>query len=295
MATPTDQMLLDRIEALVRRRTETDRRMSYAWMIIPILPLAAGIAIVSSFLGILVSTLPKLSTISQTNAQNTLTPVVGGLLALYGFAVIVFFGVLFLGAVSFYYMIDRRNRHFSRQQLLFSTLHKYLSTKAPQSQSVAQVGFLAEDSSSQEGSRPAGLWALLFMFVTPIIGLILSYCLTQDLHKHDQLQSKFQAALPPALAEVGYGQQNLPAYKARGGDPVLFIILSAITGGLFWVYWYFTLLRDYNGHFADQARFEDQLLSVLVPPKVEKPCGTCGGAVPSGAKFCPNCGRAQTA
>jgi len=288
-------MLLDRIEALVRRRTETDRRMSYAWMIIPILPLAAGIAIVSSFLGILVSTLPKLSTISQTNAQNTLTPVVGGLLALYGFAVIVFFGVLFLGAVSFYYMIDRRNRHFSRQQLLFSTLHKYLSTKAPQSQSVAQVGFLAEDSSSQEGSRPAGLWTLLFMFVTPIIGLILSYCLTQDLHKHDQLQSKFQAALPPALAEVGYGQQNLPAYKARGGDPVLFIILSVITGGLFWVYWYFTLLRDYNGHFADQARFEDQLLSVLVPPKVEKPCGTCGGAVPSGAKFCPNCGRAQTA
>ena len=294
MATPTDPML-ERIEALIRRRTETDRRMSYIWMIIPILPLAAGIAIVSGFVGILVSTIPRISNITQGNAQSILTPIFGGLLALYGLAVIVFFGVLFLGAVSFYYMIDRRNRHFSRQQLLFSTLHQYLASKVPQSESVTQLGFLAEDSSHQESPRPAGLWALLFMFVNLIIGLILSYCLTQDLHKHDELQSKFQAALPPALAEAGYAQPNLPAYKPRGGDPVLFLILSAITGGLFWVYWYYTLLRDYNAHFADQARFEDQLLGILAPPHVTKPCGTCGGAVPNGAKFCPNCGKAYTA
>jgi uncharacterized membrane protein len=245
--------MLERIGTLVRRRRETDRRMSYGWMIIPILPLAAAVAIASSFVGILVSTLPKISNISQTTAQSTLTPVVGGLVALYGSAILIYFGVLFLGAVSFYYMIDRRNRHFSRQQLLFSTLHQYLAFKAPQSGNVMQVGYLAEDSSNEERSRSAGLWALLFMFVTPVTGLILSYCLTQDLRKHDELQSKFQAALPQSLTEAGYEQPNFAPYKPRGGDPVLFIILSAITGGLFWVYWYYTLLRDYNGHFADQA------------------------------------------
>ena len=291
----SNEPALERIETLIHRRTESDRRMGYGWMIVPLLPLAAVITIASSFVGILISILPKLSNLSQANTQSTLAPFASGIFALYGIAVILYFGVLFFGALSFYYMVERRNRHFARQQLLFSTIHNYLTSKRPESANAAHLGYIAEDSESQERPRSAGLWSLLYLFVTPIVGLILSYCLTQDIRKHDELQAKFQSTLVPSLSDASLQPPNFAPYKSRGGDPVLFVILSAVTGGLFWIYWYYTLLRDYNGHFADQARFEDQLLQLLKPPQATVTCGTCGGAVPTGAKFCPHCGRQQSA
>ena len=285
---------LGRIESLVRLRTETDRRMGYTWMTIPLLPPAAAIVIGAGFLGFLVSILPKIGTLSQpTTAPSAIEPYVGGLLGLWGVAAIVLFAVLFFGALSFYYLMERRNRHFGRQQLLFSTIHRYLASSRPASETIAQLGYLSDDSTYAEGPRPAGLWALLVLFVTPIVGLIASYSLTQDLRKHDELQSRFQAALAPSLVEAGFQDPNFPSYKSRHRDPLLFIILTAITGGLFWIYWYYTLLKDYNDHFADQAKFEDQILKSLIPTPTQRTCGTCGGVVPAIAKFCPHCGSQQ--
>jgi hypothetical protein len=264
-------------------------------MIVPLLPLAAAVAIGAILAGIIGSVVGRIGNLTQpATTQSALEPVAGGILAIYGLAAIVFLGVSFLGALSFYYLMDRRNRHLTRQQLLFSTLHRYLNSKVPASANVAQLGYLSEDCTYEERARPAGLWALLFMFLTPIVSLIASYSLTQDMRKHDDLQSKYQAALTPSLVDAGFPQPNFPPYNSRKRDPVLFIILYAITGGFFWIYWYYTLLKDYNEHFEDQAKFEDQVLSLIIPPQTEKKCGTCGGAVPSAARFCPNCGRQQT-
>ena len=158
---------------------------------------------------------------------------------------------------------------------------------------MSQLGDLAEDLRYSEQSRPAGLWALLFMFVTPITGLIASYDLTQDLRKHEELQAKYQSALTTSLVDAGFQKTDLPPSNIHQRDPLLYLILSAITGGLFWIYWYYTLLKDYNDHFAEQARFEDKILSTLSPPQPLKACEVCGGAVPANAKFCPNCGKPQ--
>ena len=286
---------LHRIESLVRRRTETDRRMGYIWMIIPLLPLIGAVAIGGIFLGMLVSILARIGNFSQpTTAQSAIEPIVGGLVALYGVGVIVYLAVLLFGALSFYYMIDRRNRHFSRQQLLFSTIHAYLASKGPASDNIAQLGYLSEDSIHTETARPAGIWALLFIFITPIVVLIASFNLTHDMRKHDDLQSKYQAALATSLVEFGLQEPNFPAYKSHSRDTALFIILTAITGGLFWIYWYYTLLKDYNEHFTDQAKFEDRILKTLIPAPPERTCGTCGGRVPAVARFCPNCGSQQS-
>jgi hypothetical protein len=268
--------------------------MGYAWMVVPLLPVAAFAAIAVTFVETTISILPKLSNLSEpTTTPRAIEPILGGLLALYGFGLLVSFAVLFLGALSVYFLIDRRNRHFARQQLLFSALRRYLASKAPSSQSVLQLGFLSEDLAYEEKTRPAGLWAVLFLFFTPITCLIVSYNLTHDMRKHDELQSKYQAAVIPALVDAGFQQPALPGYSSRNRDPVLFIILTAITGGLFWIFWFYTLLLDYNEHFADQAKFEDQILSVLKPSVTQRPCGSCGGAVPPGARFCPSCGKQQ--
>ncbi len=294
MASHIDPALL-RIEELVRRRTSTDRRMGNIWMIIPILPALAAIVIGASLIGVLVSVLPRISSFTQPqNTQNAITPIVGEVFALYGLAITLFYVVLLFGALAFYFMIDRRNRHFGRQQLLFSTLQRYLLTKAPASEHISRLGQLTEDSAYGERDRPAGLWAVLFLFVTPIVGLLAAYNLTQDLSRHDDLQSSYQVTLANAFSDAGVQPPTFSPYRFHKRDPFLFIILSAITAGLFWVYWFYTLLNDYNEHFSDQSKFEDQILNSLLPQEATKPCGTCGATVPRSARFCPSCGRAQT-
>lgn len=287
--------LLHRIESLSRLRSETDRRMGYIWMIVPLLPLAAAVAIGSSFVGVLVSIVPKMSNLSQATTPTAMEPVLGGIAALYFVGVIAFFAVVFFGALSFYYLIDRRNRHFARQQLLFSTIHRYLASKVPASENISQLGYLSEDSTFVEGMRPAGIWSILFLFLMPIVGLIASYNLTIDMRKHDELQLKYQVALASSLVEAGFQEPNFLPYKSRNRDPLLFIILTAITGGLFWIYWYYTLLEDYNDHFGEQANFEEQILKTIIPTPTKRTCGTCGGTVPPNAKFCPSCGTQQAA
>jgi positive regulator of sigma E activity len=264
-------------------------------MLVPLLPILGAILIGATIVGVIASAVTKLGTAPQwSTPQSTLTPIMADIVAVYGLAVVVFFGVMFFGALSYYYLIDRRNRHFARQQLLFASLQRYVATKSTKTDNVSQLSDLSEDFAYEEQPRPAGLWALLFMFVTPLVGLIASYNLTQDMRKHDELQFKYQTALTLSLVDAGFQRPDLPKYNARKRDPVLFLVLSAITGGLFWVYWFYTLLKDYNDHFADQARFEDRILSILAPPQEQRTCGQCGGSIPTTAKFCPNCGRQQT-
>jgi len=191
-------------------------------------------------------------------------------------------------------LIDRRNRHFGRQQLLFSALQGYFAAKVPASENISRLGQLSADSVYAERDRPAGLWALLFLLLNPIVGLVAAYNLTQDLNRHDELQSNYQVTLVNAFSDASVQPPSFSSYKFHKRDPFLFLVLSAITAGFFWIYWFYTLLKDYNEHFSDQSKFEDQLLNSLIPQEASKPCGVCGATVPRNARFCPYCGKAQT-
>ena len=264
-------------------------------MIVPLLPPIAVIAVAAAFVGMIVSIIPRISSISQqTPTPSAIEPVVGGILAIYGLCILAFLFVVFFGALGIYFMIDRRNRHFIRQQLLFSTIGRYLASKVPRSENISQLNYLTEDSVYAEQPKSAGIWALLYLFITAITALVISYSLTQDMRKHDELQSRYQALLAPSLVEAGFQEPNFKPYKSHNRDSALFIILTAITGGLFWIYWYYILLKDYNDHFAEQAKFEEQILKTLLPAQSPRACRTCGGNMPSTAKFCPNCGSKQT-
>ena len=275
------------------RRSITDRRMGYAWMIVPILPIVLATAVGAAVFGVVISAISKMGTIPQPqNAQSALTPVMAGVFAVYGLSIFGFFIVLLFGAAAFYFMVDRRNQHFARQQLLFSSLHSYLlgSAKTGSSNSISRLRYFSDDSVFGERHRPAGVWAILFLFVAPIAGLALPYDLTRDLSFHEELQIKYQTTLVDALREAGYQPPTFPPSKLHKREPLFFVILSAITAGLFWIYWFYTLLKDFNDHFADQARFEDQILLLLRPPLPAKACKNCGGSVPGNARFCPSCG-----
>jgi hypothetical protein len=149
---------------------------------------------------------------------------------------------------------------------------------------------LSDDSMFEEQDRPAGLWAILSLFAAPIVGLIVAYDLTQDMRRHEDRQAVYLQILPLALREAGVTPPSFAPLRPHNRDPIVYVVLTAITAGLFWVYWFYTLLKDYNEHFADQAVFEDTLLACLRPATT---CAACGGSVPQDAKFCPLCGTAQ--
>jgi RsiW-degrading membrane proteinase PrsW (M82 family) len=244
-------------------------------------------------LGIVVSAVSKLGTIQQPqDVRSALTPIIGQILALYGFAFLGGCFVLLIAALGFYYLIERRNQHFARQQLLFSNLQNLLSnaTQSRPVNAISRLGYIAEDSIFAERPRPAGIWSVLFLFVPPIVGLAVAYSLTQDLRNHEGMQASYQTVLVEALREADYQPPVFTASNLHKRDPLLFIILSAITAGLFWIYWYYTLLHDYNEHFAQQAQFEDQIIALLKPSALRRLCKSCGETLPENARFCPSCG-----
>jgi len=283
------EVMIQRIEELVRRRLTTDRRMSYGWLIVPLLPILVGIALAASLVRVIISLVPEFSSFEQPQEASRLF---GEIFVLYGVAIMSLFLVLLLGAFALYNLLDRRNAHFRRQQQLFVTLAKYLATKAGVSSS-SKLTLIAEDSVFEEQERPAGLWSILYVFVTPIIGLVVAYNLTQDLRKHEERQSNYYQVLLGTLGEIGITATPMSLYKSHKRDPLLYIILTAITGGIFWIYWFYTLLKDYNEHFADHSSFEEQLLAALKPTTPPRVCAACGGSVPENARFCPYCGAAQ--
>lgn len=279
-------ILLRRVEAEIRRRPSTDRRMGVAWTIVPILPIFVGVALSVALVGMVISTIPNLQQATST------IPAVADILALYVFALIAIIAVLILDAFAFYFLLDRRNRHFKRQQLLFAAISEYLMAirKNARFENIARLAEVSSDSIFEEQVRPASLWAILCIFAIPIVGLIVAYGLTEDLRKHEERQLAYQQTLIPAFEEAGITQAPNASFKPHSRDPIVYLVLTAITAGLFWVYWFYTLLKDYNEHFADQAALEDQILLTLKPMFK---CAACGGSIPPNVKFCPLCGAAQ--
>jgi hypothetical protein len=281
-------VLLRLIEAEIRRRSSTDRKMGAAWMTVPILPILAGIVFLVALVGIVVTSLPTLQ------QPATSVPAVAGIMALYFSALAAVYIVLIVEALALYFMIDRRNRHFKRQQLLFATIPRYLlaSKSFANHENIGRLAELSEDSIFEEQIRPAGIWAILSIFAAPLLILIVAYSLTQDLRKHEERQTAYHQTLPLALGEAGIAYTPTASPRTHARDPIAYIVLTVITAGLFWVYWFYVLLRDYNEHFKNQAALEDQLLVSLKPART---CASCGGSIPENARFCPLCGTAQPA
>lgn len=237
--------IIEQVRWEIRRREETDRRLSYAWVIVPII--SAIITLI-----ILIASLAA-----------------GPAYFLFGivFTYIVAIIASIIYAILLYVLVARRNRHFSRQLRLFEYVVQLLIEVTRSRGIDAEPRLLSveremREARDEEGEKNAVLWAVLTIFLA-ITSLYVYYFLMKDFKRHESREDRMLEDVNYVITSLG----GMPLPKRVESIPnrsfVLYLILSIVTLGVFGIYWTYALIRDPNVHFREQAKIEDELLGRL--------------------------------
>jgi len=156
-----------------------------------------------------------------------------------------------------YYLIKRRNAHFSRQEkleaLILSKLKKTVNPeKSPLDSSQTKI---------QGQSRNAAAWTLSTLLIVPAFYIF--YFLKSDLRKHEEHEHDFLVEVI-GLAKDSDVPLNIHGFSATPSFHLgKYLALSVVTFGLAAAYWLYRIFNDYNSHFKMQWKNEDELLSFL--------------------------------
>ncbi len=249
--------LLESVRIESRRREETDRVVSVAWVFAPIVAIVVLVLTFVALFAFAFAFMPGTS-------PGVLDPLVaGGFAGVFGLFALV--GIIFI--YLYYVLIKRRNLHFARQVRLLQAAVPLLR-EAAQSKGVDVEARLVpverslREAQDEEAEKSAVLWVVLSL-VTGIAGIYIFYFLMRDFHRHERREDGLIEDIGHVLSDLG--QMELP----RRVDPVprrsfaLYFILTIITLGIFEIYWIYTLIKDPNTHFREQAKLETELLSRL--------------------------------
>ncbi|MEM4643065.1 MAG: hypothetical protein QXY51_00340 [Candidatus Bathyarchaeia archaeon] len=137
-----------------------------------------------------------------------------------------------------YLLVERRNRHFSRQRELESLLiaHYKLET------SELPVDVL--------NNRNALMWAISSPTIAPIF--IIAYFLSRDLIQHNEHQRILFEKI------LGNRVNKKPLLNIKRC-----ITITVVTLGLGIIYWLYEIFNAYNRHFKEQWMLEDEILKNL--------------------------------
>ncbi len=174
-----------------------------------------------------------------------------------------------------YYLVLRMDEHFERDGLLRNGLLEFIDARSMAGNVDTNVerwtmNTIGMNTSVKEGKKGAMTWAILmgvFSFM-PFIGtlflLYVMHFLSERLIDHDFNQLNFNQMLNGALVKLGKPiavSGTWPHTPRRSTG--LYIILTIITLGFFLPYWWYVVIKDWNIHFQNQWRFEDEALSIM--------------------------------
>ena len=154
-----------------------------------------------------------------------------------------------------YYMIKRRNAHFSRQEkleaLILTKLRKRLGT--------SESNFPVTENLTP--SRNAKAWTALSLLIFPAYYVV--YFLKSDLVKHEEHEHDFLAEIIELAKNSGL-TLNIHGFSTSKRFTLgKYLGLNVATLGLAIAYWLYRIFNDYNNHFKMQWKIEDELLSFL--------------------------------
>src|SRR3990170_685308 len=157
---------------------------------------------------------------------------------------IIWFSMWFLASVAtfgiaffpfFYFLIDRRNRHFQRQY----NLEKQVVTFSN-----------SELQPTQTSNRNAKLWAASIILIAPVFAI--AYFLSKDLLMHEKRQKAFLATTCPNLNWIS---QNISIRNC--------VIITVATLGFGVIYWLYKLVSVYNNHLKEHQHIEAELGTLM--------------------------------
>ncbi len=217
---------LENLRRDLRTRLESDKQMSSAWAIVPLLPIIVGIVVVVIIFAAIFSAIGSVGPSGTTTMGSAAlgAALFGSIFLLY----FLYFVVLILVALMVFKMVSRRNTHFNRQILLqedIISMAKEMSAKRGVDVSILlnNMDRSVREARLEEVEKNATLWAIL-VFVSGL------------------------AYRNPPIPDRSFA---------------LYFVLSLITGSIFAVYWVYVLVSDPNNHFRQQMLMEDTIMAQL--------------------------------
>lgn len=269
-ALPNEDVAKAKIQSAIGLRNESDSILSTLWPALIITLQILVIIIVLAGMFILLDNLIN---------EAIMDPYAGDLpsdfllLIMLGFILQVILTIM--QSYLIYRLVLRMDDHFRRDHLLRQGILEYLDARSMSQKTDINVerwtmNTINMTSSAKERKKGAITWAMIVGILSfiPLIGifflLYVLHFLIDDLINHDFNQNNFKGQLNMALAKLGKPMVHPGAYtNVPRRSTGLYVILTIITLGFFLPYWWYVVIRDWNSHFQNQWKFEDETFSIL--------------------------------
>lgn len=279
-------MALENLRRDLRTRLENDPIMSPVWIPLPLVLIVSIVILIAIFVSVIISYVLSLSPGTVVSTADLLAlPGVVSTLAVF---VIVTFAVNILLAWMTYKFVRRRNTHFGRQFFFYEDVKSAVAELVTKKGADASIPLnnldrISREARLDEAEKNPVLWVALTLASTSIPSVAIKrsagsmagllpllaslhvyYFLMKDFYRHERREDQFIRDLLGALAISGlnvslpYRNPPLPERSFA-----LYLVLSAVTVGFFWVYWVYVLLNDPNNHFRRQMLIEDTIMAQL--------------------------------
>jgi len=188
---------------------------------------------------------------------------VGGPLALSGLMLIILIIGTILQLYVIYKFIDRRNRHIKRTLMLYEDLAALLESLGYTDAASRIRTSIREKSFEVGGEKNAILWVVLFIIFNPVV-LYIFHFLNKDFRRHSIYEDRILSELNAVLRDEGVKMidtRRILTIPER--STILYIILTIVTLGFFFIYWVYVMAKDPNEHFLVHRELDMALIQSL--------------------------------
>jgi len=258
----------------VALRSRTDRAVSAAWILLPIVDIAIALAAFAFAFITFFQAFRDFRPPFQPSPFDSgfFLPFTGAFL----FVQVVQIVVAASFAYLIYLLVRRRNEHFARQNRLMNSLISTIREVQVKKGISVEINLSSADRTMretqfEEGEKSAVLWAILvFLIGIPVLGLVgviallyVFYFLGRDWRRHEQREDLYFQDVERACSPLGIAFTLRRLERIPNRSFALYLIATIFTLGIFGIYWLYTLIVDPNNHFRTHVGFEDGLVGGL--------------------------------
>ncbi|MBE3068076.1 MAG: DUF4190 domain-containing protein [Chloroflexi bacterium] len=176
------------------------------------------------------------------------------------------------GLYVLYKLLERRQQHFERMITFRYHLIQLIKEKVEASgrteEFAAQISQLEGlhvqmSNRDRDGEKSPVLW-LVLMLVANVVEFYIFYFLNDDFRAHEASEQLFMRQAGDTMQRLGMTDQPImTTLTVPERNFTTFLILTLVTCGFYFIYWWYTVIIDGNSHFDNHATWESQLFAFI--------------------------------